>query len=853
MSKHWGWRLPLVLVLLLAVLLSGCAGGSKTPKVYEIVVQVTPPLAGVEIRDQATGKVLQTTNAESIAELKVASGTVIEPFHEGYEFSPAEQKITGQGSYPFTAQPKAVDPEELVAELEATPLPEHYEQYLLVAERLNAAYDAVEGLSDYGRKAELGARVESFRKSLYQHLEAFVSGVNGAASEEELLAALAAFWNVDPELSPSYWTIFVMLEPKPTDVDEVFRELVEAARTAAAEELAVQRLFAAALDSSEAFREVLAEYTGIWFTRVNMADPEVVEAYRVRLTELVVPAAVESGAALVQQVIDEVNLEFFQAAWDPAQAGLERSAWLKVCEFWEYLPPAEKEVWELRIAELGLLITIGEAAQAQDYKVLLEVLASLELDYLNYELAERYAAALLAAAPGERNQPSKIQLIINTANEQYVKDILLDLAGVDSRTPPGIAEAYLIQLDQATPILDLAVGREVDFDLGSAELLYTRDNLENYRDELARFSYDPQEPVTPAIRAVEKAIMDGNGFADEPGYVLAVEEISARLLPGEPLTVTLTVYAQDLVGGPHRGLHGQQVEAQLRVTDVGLPPAAQGQFVGSRLDLRFTDVPVDQVGEYETELILHIGDAQSTTLLVVLTVTALPSAEFSTVQADREQYRSSQNIRLTITLNYGADARLTTENGEYGALIVIGEDIYHRLVTFREGVARVSVPARTATSPGIPDFFPDEAAPIQVTIHGILPWWQDLALENAAGVVIVPGDPRTLRAELELDDGLEWVLLIVEDENGNQVWAYGGPKQVRLTAEPVELSLQSVPRPEMPDQDGYAVTDFTYGVGTLWLSDSPFVTSLPPGSYELTLRVQDQWRLRAVIPYEKTK
>lgn len=57
----------------------------------------------------------------------------------------------------------------------------------------------------------------------------------------------------------------------------------------------------------------------------------------------------------------------------------------------------------------------------------------------------------------------------------------------------------------------------------------------------------------------------------------------------------------------------------------------------------------------------------------------------------------------------------------------------------------------------------------------------------------------------------------------------------------------------MPDQDGYAVTDFTYGVGTLWLSDSPFVTSLPPGSYELTLRVQDQWRLRAVIPYEKTK
>lgn len=99
-----GSRIVLDVVVLTALLLAGCAAGSKT---FTVVVEITLELEGVEIRKGSPASdILATTNEQGRAELKnITKDTVLVPVKEGYAFDPVDATVYEAGTVRFKATP----------------------------------------------------------------------------------------------------------------------------------------------------------------------------------------------------------------------------------------------------------------------------------------------------------------------------------------------------------------------------------------------------------------------------------------------------------------------------------------------------------------------------------------------------------------------------------------------------------------------------------------------------------------------------------------------------------------------------------------------------------------------------
>ena len=686
--------------------------------------------------------------------------------------------------------------EAAVAAVEAIEGPNHYDEVAGIEDLFKAADEAVALVEDALTRFGFEKRVDVERKAFLTILQKHVDAVNSANTDLDLLEALVAFWTVESDLIGVYKDLVDDKDNDTSDVHKIQKNVIEKAPLTLEETTIVEAIVKSAKSESLIkFKETLSGYA-FYFERINFDSNAVLEEYRMDIADSKDLSSLEE----IQEIIDEVNYDYAKDAVDEATKSIDRKDWNEAVALLVYVADGEdKEALQKDLDAHDLILKVSEAQTAV---ALQKALADLKVKYVYVALLDDYLEAIEEAEPITFDA---VQVVINGVNQENVEGILKEIAELDKDSKLSYVEVLLNDLDAATPIF---LEKEVDFDLSDKELKYDRARMEFYRAALAELEDDI------AIADVIQAIKDGNNEADAQFKEFKLEKTTA--LVDEP--VVFTVNALNVIGEAFTDFHGTAVSVDVTIgketEEVG------ATFAADVLTVSTEEIKFKEIGEHAATLTFTIGEDKYTLNTTVL-INAKASKDFSTVKTNAKEYKSGDEIQITVTLLYNEDKVLTTENKTYPGVVTIGTDIYNREFAFTNGVAVVSVPARTAVA--------DVTVSIDVN---------DLHLDSKQEITIKAGDPQQLTIERNEDD-ME-VVLVVRDARGNEVEGYKGQSKVELSLTKITKAAISPASVNVPDEDGIAWVTFDKGRGVLDFTDSPFLNNLidlEEGDYKLTIKV----------------
>jgi len=311
------------------------------------------------------------------------------------------------------------------------------------------------------------------------------------------------------------------------------------------------------------------------------------------------------------------------------------------------------------------------------------------------------------------------------------------------------------------------------------------------------------------VADVKTAIKAGNGEADAKFSHFVAKDVEVKI--GHNFAFTLEAFN---VGGKEFGLtvpaDFTDVVVKIDGEKADMADVNPVNVVGAQVTFT-TSKSFDKIGTHAATLTFKY-DGKEYVFNRDVEVTAEADEDLSTVETDKEEYVSGENIEITVTLRYPENEILTTENGTYGGHVTIGDvAFYNRAFAFENGVAVVTVPAGEVTT-----------GTIGVTVLG-------LTLNTAEPIEIIAGAPQQLLGELLEGNTIK---LTVADAWGNAA-KYAGSKQVEVTVHPL-AAVQGLGL-DVPDGDGNAWVDFTAGIGIIKLADSPLLEDLEAGKYKVNV------------------
>ena len=426
MVKKFKSTFALTAILMVTVLLSGCFGGGT--KTFTLTVNVVPEGAA-EVKDLA-----KKYDKDSIAEFALEAA-------EGYEFVEwtGEVKPVGKdgkwtivmdGDKTLTAvfkeieeepEPEPKTAEELVKVFEAVE-PEAITSYAQVADieaAEAAARKAVGELDDLVEANGLSARIETHALKVKARLDEVVTGVTGAENQQDLFAALDAFFlNVDIKYIVAYDGAFAGVKTV-KDIQKIIDETPGKVSKGQLEELVAAAIFDA-VDSKNEFtleNTLKANEThvkNVWYDGAHISK---------YMTKLAEKDEKDHNLKTVQTVINEANNELAGAAVEAAERGIDRAKLDYARDLVANLDAEDAEKKELqdRVDAHYLILAVNEARTASAMATALEALegltgvsenASVLADYVN-EVQKQITAKTPVLTIDE------IQTLIDVVNGQF--------------------------------------------------------------------------------------------------------------------------------------------------------------------------------------------------------------------------------------------------------------------------------------------------------------------------------------------------------------------------------------------------------------------------------------------------
>ena len=679
------------------------------------------------------------------------------------------------------------DAEAAVDAVKAIEGPNHYDEVEAIEALFETADEAValvvDPLTRYGFEQDVKKERTAFETILGKH----VANVNNAKTDLDLLEALEAFWTIDPALIARYEELITKLFET---VHEIQEELIEKAPLY---DVVKAITDAAKEDSLIGFKDAMLKYE-TYFNRVRFNDNEALKDYKDAIA-----SATFTSIKDIQDEIDDRNFTNASDAVTIAEGNVKRADWNKAVALLEFVADGEdKDALQKRLDAHNLIINVSEAKTAAELRVALE---ELEIEYVFVALLGDYMEEIADTEDaGDVKTKGGIQSIVDRVNKDNVEGILKEINGLNEDDSLSLVESLLLDLEKATPIAE-----DVDFDLADKDLAYDKARLSYYLDQFVNETIEKVADVKTAIKA-------GNEEADAEFSHFVAKDVEAEI--EDALEFTLEAFN---VGGNKFTIDGAFSDYVVKID-------------GKEVDMA-TDVPVKvddaQVTFITSKSFAKIGKHAATLTFKYagksyefnwdVEVTAEANEGLSTVETDKEEYVSGENIEITVTLHYADKEILTTENGTYGGKVTIGGGtFYNTEFAFENGVAVVTVPAGKVTEGHI--------------VVEVL----DLTLNTADSIKIIAGEPQQLLGKLlEDNENKIEIELTVADAWGNVAKYYEGSKKVEVTVHPL-AAVQGLGL-DVPDGEGNAWVDFTAGIGIIKLADSPLLEDLEAGKYKVNV------------------
>ncbi|KGP92732.1 hypothetical protein N780_13485 [Pontibacillus chungwhensis BH030062] len=724
-----------------------------------------------------------------------------------------------------------------------------------------SAEEAIALVADEEVQAELQTRVDAQTEANAETLEAVVDAVNAATNQVQLNNALAFFDGVDTDLLVEYDTAIGTadsVEGIQTAINEVnfldaFVEAAPASATNSNEinQLALNDAFEYAVENELLTNVDLETFFNAYVSNAVALTNDVTSVEEVQT--LVIDPAEENlvtSAVSAVETAEAFEGDLAQTATEieTAQDAIDLVPANATDEDGELIKPALQE----RIDNVQVVYNVKDTDNQ------IELLAALEagFDRVNADWIGNYDGSV------DANTVAAIQDNIDAVNQTQLlavvqgAEMTLDSDSVeDARTlvtafAEDAAEGEIGPKEYALDILELEDAKiavneaSTNADLKAAlesldelenslvekyegitkdqlvaglasEAVFTDEldletvldsELANYRAEIEAEEVDDKNQASD-IQAIISSVNDQFGsfaaFGDEPTTV----EASNTAAP------TIKVQALEVDGDNDSDYATEDLSVD--VTIDGETKTYTAAFSGGVLELSGKSFDLSEVQSTTADVQFDIGE-ESYQVEVPLEVTSgnINAGESTLVfNNDPAEYVSGDTIEMTVTLQDANGTLVTKDDGTYASTINVDGDTYYRNVTVEDGVATISVPARTAVTSG----------DVSVKIAGV-------TITEADVITIEEGTASTL--DVAFDDANDEFTLTVSD-GVNTLDGYDDDKLVNF--EVVDEDGSSVANAIVnADSEGNLVVDFENGVDNQSIA---LADSIADGEYTVTVTV----------------
>jgi len=668
----------------------------------------------------------------------------------------------------------------LVEELEAIDGPKHYSEVDAIEELLREAKDAVSIIQDPITRVKLQADVLAEETRITGILDRYVKAVKDALeSDLELLEALGTFWDIDEKLIATYQSLMIAANTKGEleTVHDIQKIIEKAPEEAAKGEEAKKKAEAAEKIIEAARGNSLIDFRnaliqyGEYLERVNLEHDE---------NYTILKKYKEAIAGLADDETQDEDPEDIQAAIDDDETQDEDPVGIE-----------------------DIQAAIDEVNREQAEEAVKEAVKSLKRsDWTRANTLVAYMADDEAEAD---DQPKK------DAQDALAKlDLVLELVEAAQNGELGDLYGALEELE----VKDVAVDLLIEY----------QEAVKNALKDGAVPALKGQEDVADVIGVLQALVNDKNNELDKFGVTVTQAKV------GEDKGLKFTIVAYNKVG-------------KVKTTDITTPSAikvsigeeeftyAPSPWDGGKIKVDLSSrVTFDTIGEQSGLLTLTIG-GEEYKVYFEFVVTADPVDGI--VTTDAKEYTAGEMIKITVELLYeklqeSAEPKyLDTLNGEYPAKIFIGgtDDpdgprYYSKLLTFTNGVAVAEVRAEKAGN----------GQQVEVRVE----FEDEVVMTAKEPVKIQAGDAVKLGVTGVTGDE-KGALLVAQDDYGNRVLTYEGPRTIKVTYEPKGTGVTAS---YLIDPDGQVVVKFSEGEARVLYGEFEFAPDLEAGkTYTFTFTV----------------